>query len=248
MTIPILNQVLTLLICATDTPPWFLPEIRNILARKLQTPASISLRFHLTKEAAEENMRTLQKYDNSLSAFIEDNAGSVVSYGSEFCPVSHLEFLLMHHVNWLPLVSMLTRGSVWPLTPIKETDRLQKNEEFIARGNHKSANKYIAILRDTQEKEVQQGWIIPVPLHFINKIPDAELAPVGIDDKQFKVLPDGSKLTKYRLTHDQSFEVSVGASVNMRVIREDLEPLYYGGLFVKNYSLYPVHPLETSHR
>jgi len=98
------------------------------------------------------------------------------------------------------------------------------------------------------DKEVKQGWMIPVPLHFINKIPDAELAPVGIDDKQFKVLPDGSKLTKYRLTHDQSFEVSVGASVNMRVIREDLEPLYYGGLFVKNYSLYPVHPLETSHR
>jgi len=35
--------------------------------------------------------------------------------------------------------------------------------------------------------------------------------------------------TKYRLTHDQSFEASVGESVNKRVIREDLNPLYYGG-------------------
>jgi hypothetical protein len=212
-----------------DTPPWFLPEIRNILARKLQTPANVTLRFQLSKEAAEENMRTLQKYNNNLSALIENNAGSIVSYGSEFRPVSHLEFLLMHHVNWLPLVKMLTRGFVRQLTSIDESDRLQKNEEFIVRGNHKSANKYLAILKDTLDKEANQGWMIPVPLHFINKIPDAELAPVGIDDKQFKLLPDGSKLTKYRLTHDQSFEASVGASVNKRVIREDLEPLYYGG-------------------
>jgi hypothetical protein len=209
MSIQILTQALFIAHLYKDTPPWFLPEIRNILARKLQTPANVTLRFQLSKEAAEENMRTLQKYNNNLSALIENNAGSIVSYGSEFRPVSHLEFLLMHHVNWLPLIKMLTRGSVWPLTPIEESDRLQKNEEFIARGNHKSANKYLAILKDTLEKEVKQGWMIPVPLHFINKIPDAELAPVGIDDKQFKVLPDGSKLTKYRLTHNQSFEASV---------------------------------------
>jgi len=65
--------------------------------------------------------------------------------------------------------------------------------------------------------------MIPVPLHYINKIPESELAPVGMDDKQFKILPDGSKLTKYRLTHDQSFEASIIWSVNSRVSRDKLE-------------------------
>jgi hypothetical protein len=79
------------------------------------------------------------------------------------------------------------------------------------------------------EQEVSQGWMISVPLHYINKIPESELAPVGMDDKQFKILQDGSKLTKYRLTHDQSFVASIGWSVNSRVIRDKLEPLFYGG-------------------
>ncbi len=71
--------------------------------------------------------------------------------------------------------------------------------------------------------------MIPLPLKYLNEIPDSEFAPVGIDDKQFKILPDGSKLTKYRLTLDQSFEASVGESVNKRVIKEALNPLHYGG-------------------
>jgi hypothetical protein len=33
---------------------------------------------------------------------------------------------------------------------------------------------------------------------------------------------------KFRLTHDQSFEASVGLSVNSRVLHDALEPLYYG--------------------
>jgi hypothetical protein len=135
----------------------------------------------------------------------------------------------MHHVNWIPLVTILTKGSTWPLTPIENTDRVQKNNEFIIRGNHKSANTYLNTLKEILEKDVNQGWMIPIPLKYLNKIPDSELAPVGIDDKQFKILPDGSKLMKYRLTHDQSFVASVGESVNKRVIKEGLNPLYYRG-------------------
>jgi hypothetical protein len=76
MSIQILTQALFIAHLYKDTLPWFLPEIRNILARKLQTPANVALRFQLSKEAAEENMRTLQKCNNNLSALIENNAGS----------------------------------------------------------------------------------------------------------------------------------------------------------------------------
>ena len=109
-------------------PPWFLPEIWNILAKNLQTPAKVPIKFELTKSAAENNMKVLKQHKNSVSNLIEQNQGSIISYGSEFRPVAHLEFLLMHHKNWLPLVTMLTRGSLWPLNPIADTERLQKTE------------------------------------------------------------------------------------------------------------------------
>jgi hypothetical protein len=134
-------------------------------------------------------MRIIKVYNNSISELIERNPGSILSYGSEFHPVSHLEFLLMHHINWIPLVTILTKGSTWPLTPIGNTERVQKNNEFITRGNHKSANTYLNTLKEILDKEVKQGWMIPIPLKYLSKIPDSELAPVGIDDKQFKILP-----------------------------------------------------------
>jgi hypothetical protein len=69
--------------------------------------------------------------------------------------------------------------------------------------------------------------MIPLPLSYINSIDHAELAPVGIAE-QWQPNQDGSWSIKYRLTHDQSFEASVGASVNKRVITEDLDELFYG--------------------
>lgn len=52
---------------------------------------------------------------------------------------------------------------------------------------------------------------------------------MGIDYKQFKLNPDGSKSQKFRLTHNQSFEASIGMSVNTGTKREELDPLFYRG-------------------
>jgi hypothetical protein len=49
------------------------------------------------------------------------------------------------------------------LTPVTKTDRLAKNKELIKRGNHKSALKYTAELHKTLEKEIQEGWVVPLP-------------------------------------------------------------------------------------
>lgn len=68
-----------------------------------------------------------------------------------------------------------------------------------------------------------------LPIDYINSLHNGELAPVGVDDKFWSDLPGGSRKTKFRLTHDQSFEASLGTSVNSWVIREKLNPLFYGG-------------------
>jgi hypothetical protein len=115
------------------------------------------------------------------------------------------------------------------LDPLSEEDRLAKNDEFILQGNHKSARIYEEEKLKTITQEVQRGWLLPLPLSYISNLRYGELAPVGMDDAQWSELLDGSRKTKFRLTHDQSFEASVGNSVNTRVVRDALEPLYYRG-------------------
>jgi hypothetical protein len=50
-----------------------------------------------------------------------------------------------------------------------------------------------------------------------------------MDDKQWTELPDGSKQPKFHMTHDQSFNTSIGTSVNGRVLTDQLDSIYYGG-------------------
>jgi hypothetical protein len=73
--------------------------------------------------------------------------------------------------------------------------------------------------------------LFPLPINYINSLHQGELTPVGIDDKVWSGVPDGSQKVKYRLTHDQSFEATVGTLFNGRVISEKLNPLFYRGCF-----------------
>jgi hypothetical protein len=125
----------------------------------------------------------------------------------------------------------MKEGARWPLDSISKEERIAKNNEFITRGNHKSAIKYFHEYEKIVLSEVSQGWMLPLPLKYINELINGELAPVGIDDKVWSELPNGLRKTKYRLTHDQSFEASRGRSVNNRVLRDQLPPLSYGGCF-----------------
>ncbi len=157
---------------------------------------------------------------------INKNQHTSLKHGSEFRELSSLRRLLLHHPRWPKLYSLLESGSAWPLKPISDSDRQAKNTELILRGNHKSAITHHEILVETLRKEVRQGWMVPIPTAFIDKIQNAEVAPVGIA-QQWQAHEDGSRSTKFRLTHDQSFEALTGQSVNARVIKEKLEDLFY---------------------
>jgi len=210
-------------------PDWFIPTIRLVLQVEIPTPTKLTLRFELSPEAAQHNMSVLQACNNNLHQYLLTQRGSFIDFGSEFRHPEVLHLLLCHHPTWPRLRKILEEGSSWPLTPISHYERIQKNEELILRGNHKSALKYHADLGKTLINEVSQGWMFPLPLPYISCLNHGELAPVGMDDKQWSVLPDGSRQQKLRLTHDQSFEMVAGPSVNARVLTHELEPLYYGG-------------------
>ncbi len=205
------------------------PNITEYYKYYRNTPKSPDLRFKLSQEAAIHNMKLLQQHDTDLQNYLLKNGGTFIGFGSEFRCSTLLEPLLLHHPNWWRLKQLLEQGSNWQLDELSHDDRLAKNDEFISRGNHKSAKTYDKKLCKTIIQEIKQGWMFPLPLHYISTLKHGELAPMGIDDSQWSKLPDGSKKTKYRMTHDQSFEASRGNSVNIRVDRDSLEPLYYGG-------------------
>jgi hypothetical protein len=125
----------------SETPELFLPTISSILNTKLDAPSHPSLKFELSQEAAQYNMSILKSFGNSIQNLINAHPGSF-SPGSEFRPANLLRGLLLHHPNWHLIESSLTKGSVWPVLPILESERIAKNIEFIVRGNHKSAKKY----------------------------------------------------------------------------------------------------------
>jgi ATP sulfurylase len=68
------------------------------------------------------------------------------------------------------------------LLPINNDERVAINIEFIARGNHKSTIKYNDEYSKIVKAEISQGWMFPIPLHYINSLKHGELVPVGIDD------------------------------------------------------------------
>jgi len=174
-------------------------------------------------------MTILQQCGDSIQNLITWFPNSIISPGSEFRQPDILDKLFRHHHNWLIVKQILESGSLWPLDPITDQDQIAKNNEFIQRGNHKSAIKYEAEYEKKLTTEINQGWMFPIPLSYVNILHHGELAPVGIDDKVWSEQQDGSRKTKYRLTHDQSFKASVGTSVNGRVQKEKLNPLFYGG-------------------
>jgi hypothetical protein len=192
-------------------------------------PVLPPLKFELSHEAAIHNMKILKACGDSIQNLIKRCPGLIISPGSEFRPLDLLESLFLHHHNWPVVKQILEVGSMWPLDPITEIERQAKNNEFIHRGNHKSAIKYDAEYEKILTTEVKQGWMFPIPLHYRNSIQHGELAPIGIDNKVWSEQQDGSRKIKFRLTHDQSFEASVGISVNGRVQKDKLNPLFYGG-------------------
>jgi hypothetical protein len=211
----------------TESPQWLMQMVKRVLQTNISTPSPPPLIFEASDAAANHNQTILQSYNNDLSMLLDDHQDSILNYGSEFRSTTVLEHLLLHHYRWPKLYQLLSRGSNWKLHDIDDSLRKQKNLEFINRGNHKSAIKHADVLSDTLLKEIAHGWMIPFPLNYVNNIKHAEIAPVGIAE-QWQPNPDGSRSIKYRLTHDQSFEASVGQSVNKRVIPEALDQLFYG--------------------
>ncbi len=141
------------------------------------------------QDDALHNMNLLQQHGNDLQKFLHNNRDTFIGFGAEFRLPHTLESLLLHHPNWRKLKEMLENRLNWEMDEILESDHLAKNEDFICRGNHKSAKTYDTELKKMILKELSQGWMFPLPLSYINTLHHGKLAPVGMNDSQWVELP-----------------------------------------------------------
>jgi hypothetical protein len=214
-----------------ETPPWFLDALSKLAATVTATPGRSPIVFENNREAAEKNGEILKNCDFDIGRLIKANGDTTLSYGSEFRTVKQLEPLLGRHPHFFKLAQVLTYGMPYVFT--RELDGLTKMTElqkFLKRGNHKSANYYPGQVPRLLTKDVTHGFSIPIPIRIVEKIPGAEVQPLGLA-QQWALDRDGNREIKFRMTQDLSFATEKEGpprSINSRIDMTAYVEMVYG--------------------
>ena len=165
-------------------------------------------------------------------------------YGSEYRPIHQLEGIFKLHKDWEYLKNQLQKGAAYPLRKIGKAARLQNLHQMMSRGNHKSAESKIEIVRNLTQDDVTKGFALPLPRLVAPLIKNGEVYPVGLASNQ-TFNETGKEILRYRLTHDLSFPVKKGIAINDRVEKDKLLVLQYGFAFLR--TLHHLHTLRQNH-
>jgi hypothetical protein len=156
------------------------------------------------------------------------NKNSPIGYGSKFQSLLTLAPLLKLHPHWENFERLIEEGSSWPLVDIKNEEREKDVSKALKFGNHKGAKLNDELLKLLIKEDVTHGFILPLPLHKINRILGILLAPLNIIC-QNTINERGEIVEKDRLTHDQSFIFDgSGTSVDSRLNKSKLTPCTFG--------------------
>jgi hypothetical protein len=123
----------------------------------------------------------------------------------------------------------LTDGIHYLLRELWEAERQEDLEAILAQGNHKSATLNGECLQSMLNDKVIQGWQLLLPWEAATSILYAVIGPVGLVE-QDSINEFSEIIPKWRLTHDQSFNVvhNTQCSINDRLQVEELTPCQYG--------------------
>jgi hypothetical protein len=180
-------------------------------------------------EAAKANLQILEDHDFDLQVIImgEQATNTPLRPGSEFRPTELLNAVFHNHPLWSRVRRTLTRGFTMPLRSLPDLDRVENVYEALQHGNHKSTHANSDIVLAMLNEEVRYGWQLVLPASSIPKVPESIVSPLGLV-KQTSINEHGESVTKWRLTHDQSFKFKSNTSVNSRVETDKLANRLYG--------------------
>jgi hypothetical protein len=162
-------------------PPSLISILQQTMATPCCHPSKPLFEFDMSVEAAKKNyMILMHKFGGDLHQALHAQQGSPLQYGSEFKPVSILAPIFENHLTWDKMMTLLTEGSMWPLSPIDKHDQLLDINNALAFGNHKGENQQPELLRELINDDVTRGFALPLPLYKIKKIPGVLLTPLNI--------------------------------------------------------------------
>ncbi len=172
----------------TDSQNVWPSGIFSILQQTMATPghhpSNPIFEFDMSVEAAKNNyMILMHKFGGDLHKALEAQHGSPLQYGSKFKPVSILALIFSNHPTWDKMMTLLSDGSTWPLSPIDNHDRLLDIDNALDFGNHKGANQQPELLLKLINDDVIRGFALPLPLEKIRKIPGILLTPLNIQQQ-----------------------------------------------------------------
>jgi hypothetical protein len=210
-------------------PEWLLTNMRRVDATPVPIPAKPTVIFNTTEAALLHNTNLLSRIDFDFDAFMAANAGTIVGYNSEFCPLDQTESGFGRHPHFGFCREIAVAGMDYRFsTHITETERLDELSKTLTRGNHKLAESELPVAARLLGKDVRHGFSLPFHLSVIKKIPGAEGQPCGLA-KQFTLISDGSRVIKDRLTQDLSFwSGTFDKPVNSRIDLSAYLEMIYG--------------------
>jgi hypothetical protein len=202
--------------------------IREILDEPRRTIRASPFLFEPTIEAAESNLKVLQSHNMSLKTVLENHPFSPSSFGSEFRLTSTLQKIFTCHPLWLQLKAILQDGAAYPMVELDDKLRQLDLAEGIRRGNHSGAKIFQEELEKKFKKEIDKGWMLPLPPGAEKLLPFAEYCPTSMIE-QMTIDDMGTFIEKKRPIHDQSFlQRASETSVNGRVHKQLLTDCMYG--------------------
>ena len=208
---------------------WLMSTVARIVSRTelaLHPPRFI---FRNTSEAAHANAAILQEHAFDLHDAISSQPNSIVSPDSDFRPAEAVDPLFSQHEYWPYLREIINIGCSYPLDPVDPTSQRTQLLHMIDRGNHQSAlaPANAPTLFKNYQKEVDRGWMVPIPKDTVPRLPGAGVIPVDVAT-QWTIDDDGNRIVKRRTTHDASFRPPGGSSINDRMDRAVLNDCFFG--------------------
>jgi hypothetical protein len=199
----------------------------------------------MTESAATFNTALLREYQFDIHKLITSTT-TICTPGIEFKSPHLLDKLLHQHSLWPFAKRVLTEGAdLIFLNDIDDESRQQENEALITFNNHNKAKLHSNIIHDSIATDVSYGFTAPILIDAIKDIPGAMVCPLGIA-QQTTLSPEGLRIPKNRLTHDQTFSVlDTSLSVNKNLDIKAYPDLIYG--FCLRRIIYQILSLRFHH-
>ena len=155
---------------------------------------------------------------------------SILDRTFKFNNLTYLGHILDENPAWPKLRSMLSKGIVCASSLMSESDRLERLEFNLKRGNHPTHRKISEEkLNEFIDDELSKGFIIPIPIEKVSSIPHAEACLIHVV-KQNTIDEDGNeKKIKHRPIHDLSCSPKhlTNLPINSRHLEEEMAAIQY---------------------